>query len=345
MKKSGLFIGIAVFLIVTLLGVAVIEYMALKKRDDYAAQLEEEISELEASARDTSHAQPDKPEPPADGEDSGKVPEDTPADGETPSGEEDGMDANGEETGEDDAETGEDGADTDEEDTDNEDDGEDDDQREYGIEFSTVRLPREDGRYTNYAVEGNPYDEMQYRYESMISYPTDIVFLGDSLTNKGLWEEFYPEFIVKNRGISGDTIEGVAARLESVLDTKPERIFLMIGVNDIMFGRMGSGKLEADYRGLLEELEDSDAEIYVMSILPVGAAAEESFGEGLNEWILEANEVIRGLCEDCDAHYIDVRGGFVDGSGRLRDDLTIDGVHLNGEGYRIWKENLDEYIY
>ncbi len=352
MKKSGIIIGIAVFLIVTLLGVTVIEYLALQKNKEYAAGLEDEIAELEASAgrTDTGRSGEDKQQtetqkPGEEGQEGSETPET--GDGETPdgSGEETGSETDNEEDEDsgDDADVDDDEDSGDEADVDDDDDDEED--RDYDIQFSSVRLIREDGRYTNYAIEGNPYDEMQYRYESMISYPTDIVFLGDSLTNKGLWEEFYPEYIVKNRGISGDTIEGVAARLESVFATKPDRIFLMIGVNDIMFGRLGSGKFENDYDGLLRELTDSDAEIYVMSILPVGAQAEESFGSELNSWIREANGMIAEMCEDHGAHYIDVRDGFSDGAGRLRDELTYDGIHLTGEGYEIWKENLDEYIY
>ena len=207
-----------------------------------------------------------------------------------------------------------------------------------------MRLIRENPWYADYAVEGNPYDELQYRYESMISYPTDIVFLGDSMIAKGAWQEFYPGYTVKNRGISGDTIDGIRARMDSITATKPERIFLMVGVNDILFGKMATGRMEQDYISLLDEIRETGAEIYVMSILPVSAGTEEKYGSDLNAWIREATSMIETHCEEYGAHYIDVRGGMADGSGCLREEITTDGIHLTGEGYQIWYENLEDYI-
>ena len=37
----------------------------------------------------------------------------------------------------------------------------------------------------------------------------DIVFLGDSLTELGLWNEFFPTVKLANRGVGGDTTKDV----------------------------------------------------------------------------------------------------------------------------------------
>ena len=39
--------------------------------------------------------------------------------------------------------------------------------------------------------------------------PKDIVFIGNSITNGAEWSELFPQKRVKNRGISGNTSEGV----------------------------------------------------------------------------------------------------------------------------------------
>jgi lysophospholipase L1-like esterase len=41
--------------------------------------------------------------------------------------------------------------------------------------------------------------------------------------------------------------------------------------------------------------------------------------------------------------FIDVNAGLV-GEGGLKSDLTYDGVHLNGEGYRVWKREISKYL-
>jgi len=36
---------------------------------------------------------------------------------------------------------------------------------------------------------------------------------------------------------------------------------------------------------------------------------------------------------------------FEDGKGKLRKELTVDGVHLDEHGYKIWAENLKRHGY
>ncbi|MGL4621995.1 MAG: GDSL-type esterase/lipase family protein, partial [Chroococcidiopsis sp.] len=46
---------------------------------------------------------------------------------------------------------------------------------------------------------------------------SDIVFLGDSITDECEWSELLENPHVKNRGISGDTTMGVLNRLEDIV--------------------------------------------------------------------------------------------------------------------------------
>ena len=62
-----------------------------------------------------------------------------------------------------------------------------------------------------------------------------VVFLGDSITEHGNWNEWFPATPLVNRGISGDTTAGVLARLDTAIDN-PLAVFLLIGTNDLAFG-------------------------------------------------------------------------------------------------------------
>ncbi len=55
------------------------------------------------------------------------------------------------------------------------------------------------------------------------------VMIGDSLTNYGEWHEIFPETSIVNRGIVGDTTYGVIRRLDSIINTKPDNAFIMLG--------------------------------------------------------------------------------------------------------------------
>ena len=61
----------------------------------------------------------------------------------------------------------------------------------------------------------------------------EIIFLGNSITDIGEWAEIWQNKNVKNRGISSDNTFGVLARLDEVVSSKPAKIFIMIGINDI----------------------------------------------------------------------------------------------------------------
>jgi GDSL-like Lipase/Acylhydrolase family len=61
----------------------------------------------------------------------------------------------------------------------------------------------------------------------------DIIMLGDSLTEMGIWAELLEGLSVVNRGISGDDSAGVLRRLLEVLGRHPRVICLEIGSNDL----------------------------------------------------------------------------------------------------------------
>ena len=60
--------------------------------------------------------------------------------------------------------------------------------------------------------------------------------MGDSITEAGEWAEIFPGKHIVNRGIGGDTTRGILLCLNSVLASKPKKLFLMIGVNDLYYG-------------------------------------------------------------------------------------------------------------
>ncbi|MBW6498842.1 MAG: sialate O-acetylesterase, partial [Bacteroidales bacterium] len=77
------------------------------------------------------------------------------------------------------------------------------------------------------------YEQRQSMFELLPDTDGEIIMLGNSITNVGAWEELLQNPRVKNRGISGDNTFGVLARMDEVLSSKPAKIFILIGINDI----------------------------------------------------------------------------------------------------------------
>lgn len=166
-----------------------------------------------------------------------------------------------------------------------------------------------------------------------------LLFLGDSLTEYGNWSELFPGRDIKNRGIAGDTTGGVLHRLDGITALSPDKIFLMIGINDLLMGRTPKRILE-NYKDILSVLkrELPRGEVYVQSLLPV-----ESM-EGVSDGILEVNDGLKALAAEFGYTYIDLFTPFSDPTVGINPDYTDDGLHLTPEGYAAWKREIKEYV-
>ena len=70
------------------------------------------------------------------------------------------------------------------------------------------------------------YIQRSTQFELMPERNTDIVFLGDSITARFEWQEYFSDLTVANRGIDSDVTEGVLNRLDTVENQHPKKIFL-----------------------------------------------------------------------------------------------------------------------
>lgn len=210
--------------------------------------------------------------------------------------------------------------------------------------FTFVKLDKVDAgvKKTN-AVNraGFHYYERTSLFDELSIPPNFIVFLGDSLTFRTEWAELFPGKNVINRGIGGDTTEGVLDRLDSVIAAQPKQIFLLIGVNDLRSHSV-SATLE-NYSLIIDRIQSGSpkTEIFIQSLLPVN---NKKYGKILTNYkIKKMNEGLRYLAENTGVHYIDLYSIFAEND-QLPEKYTLDGIHLTGKGYILWRESIKEYI-
>src|SRR5687768_14696187 len=79
----------------------------------------------------------------------------------------------------------------------------------------------------------NNYDLKKELFRSLRNTDKDVVFLGNSITAGVDWNELLQMNEARNRGISGDITFGVLERLNEVIEGKPAKVFILIGINDI----------------------------------------------------------------------------------------------------------------
>ena len=174
----------------------------------------------------------------------------------------------------------------------------------------------------------------------------DIVFIGNSITNGAEWNELFPQKRVKNRGISGDTSEGVFDRLDAIVKGKPAKIFILIGVNDIS-REIKVETIVLNMKRIVEKIqkESPKTKIYIQSILPVNPDFEMFKGHMKPELIKEINQFYQNIAQEYKVNYIDLYSHFLeDGTDKMNKKYTNDGLHLLGEGYLLWREIVKPYL-
>lgn len=167
----------------------------------------------------------------------------------------------------------------------------------------------------------------------------DIVFLGDSKTEGFPVQEMFENSNVKNRGIAGNTTKDVLDRLSNITSGKPHDIFIEIGVNDLS-QNIPVIKVFYNFKNICEQIkkDSPSTEIFVQSVLPTTLEQKH-----LNANINKYNDLLKNYCQSNKLTYIDINHYFLLGD-NMDKKYTIDGIHLNADGYKLWKELLTKYI-
>lgn len=190
------------------------------------------------------------------------------------------------------------------------------------------------------------YEQRASLFEELPICTEDIVFVGNSITNGGEWHELFENRHVKNRGISGDTSEGVYDRLDAVLKGQPRKLFLLIGINDIAKGfSVKTIAATIDKIVLKIQNQSSRTSIYLQSVLPVNPDFGLFTGHMKPDMINELNIEIKHIAQKYNITYIDLYPTFLDQkSNKLDAAYTNDGLHLMGKGYILWRDSILNYV-
>jgi len=169
------------------------------------------------------------------------------------------------------------------------------------------------------------------------------LFIGDSLTEWFELEKYFPEVTIINEGIAGDTSYGVLERLERLQDIKVDKIFLMIGINDVFNGFQKDDIIE-NQELIIEQIltHINGTQLIVQSLLPVNESMLGSPGY-LNKVIRYINKELKAHCEARNLTYMDLHPAFLAGN-EMKKEYTTDGGHLSEIGYALWAEKLKVFL-
>ncbi|MGK0412126.1 MAG: lysophospholipase L1-like esterase, partial [Polaribacter sp.] len=143
----------------------------------------------------------------------------------------------------------------------------------------------------------------------------------------------------RNRGIAGDTSDGIIARLNEITFYKPEKLFLLIGINDLFHNPNAGQNIHENILHIIDEIHNKspDTEIFVHTVLPTTT-------DNLIPKINSLNALLENSASLKSYTFINLHQRFVLLNGKMNMEYSTDGVHLNEKGYEIWSEIIKNII-
>jgi len=163
-----------------------------------------------------------------------------------------------------------------------------------------------------------------------------IIFAGDSQVEFGDWYDLLAgAWAVRNCGLASAKIADVTQLVSALGDRHPKMVVLMCGINNLGAADRRAACL-SDYAALLETVRArlQPESILVLSVMPVRASAVDRASQQLNVTVRQFNAELAAGCRQQRIAFLDVTPAVADANGALAAELTVDGLHLNPQGYR-----------
>lgn len=195
----------------------------------------------------------------------------------------------------------------------------------------------QDSTYNNWY-----YESREKLYQELNAVKYDVVFFGNSITERGPWQELVGrKYRVGNRGIGGDNTFGMKARIKGAIASKPKKIFLMMGINDVGRGLPTSWSLK-NYEEiiLIIQKESPKTKIYVQSTLPLNEdVLKYDYLLNKQQRVRDLNKGILELANKYGLVYVDVKSVLANDYVLMK-EFTMDGIHINTDAYIKWVDYL-----
>ena len=189
-----------------------------------------------------------------------------------------------------------------------------------------------------------------HRYDSFKALSVtseNILFIGNSITDMHCWPEVFVtsngDYLpIVNRGNSGTYSTEQSDNLESYINGKPKKVFMMIGTNDIATSgglNFSPEQVLAYVKSIVTRIQarSPQTKVYLYSIL------KNNTSNRVEATWLKANELTKAYADATEGvTYIDLYDKLagIANSGAW----SYDNLHLTAGAYQAWAETICQYL-
>lgn len=163
----------------------------------------------------------------------------------------------------------------------------------------------------------------------------DIALVGDSHIKRGQWDSLGLE--ANNFGVGNETVAGTIKQVKSLRKHKPKICFIECGANDIALDSSYE-QIKRDYVRLVDTIR----------LICTPVAVKVLYVYGNNPWCDSFNMRVRQLNQFIDSlgiATIDLNEQISANGYRKQEYAASDGLHLNEEGYKVFANSINCWIY
>ena len=186
-----------------------------------------------------------------------------------------------------------------------------------------------------------------FQKQDAIAFPPkgQILFTGSSSFRK--WtdvQDYFPSFIIINRGFGGSTIPDVIHYADRIIfPYQPKQIVIYCGENDIASSDTITATIMLQrYQQLFFLIRSKlkNAEIDFVSIKP--SPSRKKF----RTTVEQSNQLIKDfIAKQAHAKFINVFDAMLNSNGTIKQELFLkDDLHMNEKGYAIWQKIMEPYL-
>lgn len=183
----------------------------------------------------------------------------------------------------------------------------------------------------------------QEDYTSESSFENSV-FLGDAL----VYGMEYYKFLSASNVVADNnlTLTKAEDKISSVASKNPEKIYIMLGINDLNYNTKTVDGIFSDYQTLVAGIKSAlpNTKVYIVSVTPVTKSCEAKTNMYITMSNVEAlNTKLKSYVETADGTYfVDICSTLLDSSGYMKEDVTSNGYNLKSGYYGFLLNTIAE---
>lgn len=170
------------------------------------------------------------------------------------------------------------------------------------------------------------------------------VFVGDAIAS-GI---SYYKFLNSANVVSDNnlTASKAADKVKDITDKNPQKVFIMLGINDLNYNTKTPDTIAGDFVDLINQIRQAlpSTNIYVVSVTPVTKSFESKSSTYVKMSNVEAlNAKLKEMATSSNNFYfVDINSALQDSSGYMNSDITGNGYGLKSTYYGFLLNTIAE---